>query len=84
MVSDYAPSRLILCAGAGAYAAAKVYETEGVYLDPAEQNAEGVAANIDAITDPSGQHPYVQGFQQTFKFVGKAADHFGVDLKGGL
>jgi NAD(P)-dependent dehydrogenase (short-subunit alcohol dehydrogenase family) len=84
LVSDDAPSRLILCAGAGAYAAAKVYETEGVYLDPAEQNAEGVAANIDAITDPSGQHPYVQGFQQTFKFVGKAADHFGVDLKGGL
>jgi NAD(P)-dependent dehydrogenase (short-subunit alcohol dehydrogenase family) len=84
LVSEDAPSRLVLCAGAGAYAAAKVYETEGLYLTPDQQTAEGVAANIDAITDPAGQHPYVQGFQQTYKFVGKAADHFGVDLKGGL
>jgi NAD(P)-dependent dehydrogenase (short-subunit alcohol dehydrogenase family) len=84
LVGDDAPSRLVLCAGAGAYAAAKVYETEGVYLRLDEQTAEGVAANIDAITDATGQHPYQQGFQQTVKFVGKAAEHFGVDLQGGL
>lgn len=84
LVSDDAPSRLVLCAGAGAYAAAKTYETEGVYLHPDLQTAEGVAANIDAITNADGQHPYTQGFQQTMKFVGKAASHFGVDLKGGL
>src|SRR6056297_1858120 len=45
LVSEDAPSRLVLCAGAGAYAAAKVYETEGLYLQPGEQTAEGVAAN---------------------------------------
>ena len=84
LVSEDAPSRLVLCAGAGAYAAAKVYETEGLYLQPGEQTAEGVAANIDAIIDATGQHPYQQGFQQTVKFVGKAAEHFGVDLQGGL
>ena len=84
LVSDDAPSRLVLCAWAGAYAAAKIYETEGLYLELGQQTAEGVAANIEAITDEAGQHPYVQGFQQTFKFVEKAADHLGVDLKGGL
>ena len=84
LVSEGAPSRLVLCAGAGAYAATKVYETEGAYLMPDEQTAEGVATHIASITDPEGQQPFVQGFQQTSKFVGKAADHFGVDLKGGL
>jgi NAD(P)-dependent dehydrogenase (short-subunit alcohol dehydrogenase family) len=84
LVSEGAPSRLVLCAGAGAYAATKVYETEGLYLLPEQQTAEGVAANIDAITDATDQQPFVQGFQQTSKFVGKAANHFGVDLKGGL
>lgn len=84
LVSDDAPSRLVLCAGAGGYAATRVYETEGIYLPPDQQTAEGVAANIDTITDTTGQHAYEQGYQQTHKFVGKAANHFGVDLKGGL
>lgn len=84
LVSEGAPSRMVLCAGAGAYAATKVYETEGTYLLPDQQTAEGVAAHIAAITDPDGQQPLEQGFQQTSKFVGKAANHFGVDLKGGL
>jgi NAD(P)-dependent dehydrogenase (short-subunit alcohol dehydrogenase family) len=84
LVSEGAPSRLILCAGAGAYAATKVYETEGAYLRPEQQTADGVAAHIGAITDPDGQQSFERGFQQTSKFVGKAAEHFGVDLKGGL
>ena len=84
LVSEDAPNRLVLCAGAGAYAATRVYETEGMYLPPDQQTAEGVAAHIDAITDATGQQIFVQGFQQTTKFVGKAAKHFGVDLKGGL
>lgn len=84
LVSEAAPSRMILCAGAGAYAATKVYETEGAYLLPDLQTAEGVAEHIEQIADPAGQEPFVQGFQQTSKFVSKAAEHFGVDLKGGL
>ncbi len=84
LVSDSAPSRLVLCAGAGAYAATRIYETEGTYLLPEDQTAEGVAAHIAEITNTTGQQPYEQGFQQTSKFVGKAAAHFGVDLKAGL
>lgn len=80
LVSEDAPSRLVLCAGAGGYAATRVYETPGVYLPPEQQTPEGVAANIDAITAADGQELYEQGGQQTMKFLGKAAGHFGVKL----
>lgn len=80
LVSEDAPSRLVLCAGAGGYAATRVYETPGVYLPPEQQTPEGVAANINAITAADGQELYEQGGQQTMKFLGKAAGHFGVKL----
>lgn len=80
LVSEDAPSRLVLCAGAGGYAATRVYETEGIYLPPDQQTPEHVAANIDAIIDPAGQQMFEQGGQQTMKFLGKAAAHFGVKL----
>ncbi len=80
LVSEDAPSRLVLCAGAGGYAATRIYETPGVYLPPEEQTPEGVAANLDAIIAADGQELYEQGGQQTMKFLGKAAGHFGVKL----
>lgn len=80
LVSEDAPSRLVLCAGAGGYAATRVYETDGIYLPPEEQTPEGVAQNIDAIIAAGGQQLYEQGGQQTMKFLGKAAAHFGVKL----
>lgn len=80
LVSNDAPSRLVLCAGAGGYAATRVYETDGIYLSPEQQTPEHVAANIDAIIDPAGQQMFEQGGQQTMKFLGKAAAHFGVKL----
>lgn len=72
LVSQPAPSRLILCAGAGGYAATRIYETEGIYLPPAEQTPENVAANIDRIIDPQGQNMSIQGADQSIKFVEKA------------
>ncbi len=80
LVGEDAPSRLVLCAGAGGYAATRIYETEGVYLKPDEQTPENVAANIDAIVDPQGQHLYDQGGGQTLKFLAKAAEALGVPL----
>jgi len=80
LVADDAPNRLILCAGAGGYAAAKVYETPGIYLEPDKQTAENVMANLDRITDASGQEEYREGGQQTMKFLQAAAKHFGVPL----
>ena len=35
LCAEDSPNRLILCAGAGAYASAHLYETDGIYLPPA-------------------------------------------------
>ena len=80
LVAEDAPNRLILCAGAGGYAAAKVYETPGLYLEPEKQTAENVMANLDRITDATGQEEYREGGQQTMKFLTAAAKHHGVKL----
>ncbi|PWE18816.1 3-oxoacyl-ACP reductase [Marinicauda salina] len=80
LVSEDAPARAILCAGAGGYAATKIYETPGIYLPPEEQTPENVAKNFDRITAAEGQQEFEQGGQQTFKFVEYAAKHLGVKL----
>jgi NAD(P)-dependent dehydrogenase (short-subunit alcohol dehydrogenase family) len=80
LVSEDAPERTILCAGAGGFAATRIYETPGVYLPPEEQTPEGVAANFDRILDPEGQDMLTDGSGQTIKFVSAAAKHFGVSL----
>jgi len=71
-----APNRTILCAGAGGYASTRIYETEGIYLPPQEQTPENVRANMSAISDSSGQKMITNGFDQTDKFVRKAAKYF--------
>jgi NAD(P)-dependent dehydrogenase (short-subunit alcohol dehydrogenase family) len=73
LVSDEAPSRLILCAGAGGYAASRIYETEGVYLPVEEQTPEMVAQNMDRILDRDTEQVLNNAFAQTEKFVSKAA-----------
>ena len=45
LVSEEAPNRTILCAGAGAYAVAKIVETDGAWRPPGEQTPEGLAAH---------------------------------------
>jgi NAD(P)-dependent dehydrogenase (short-subunit alcohol dehydrogenase family) len=80
LAGEDAPSRTILCAGAGGYAATRIYETDGIFLAPADQTPEQVAKNLDRITDPKGQEPYEQGGQQTMKFLTKAAAQAGIKL----
>ena len=80
LCADEAPNRLILCAGAGGYASAHLYETDGIYLPPAEQTPENVLAQLDAINAREGEQELTAGFNQTFKFVGKAAKALGVKI----
>lgn len=72
LVCDEAPNRLILCAGAGGYAATQIYETQGIHLTPSEQTAENVMAGMEAIMDISGQQVFTSGSEQTTKFVTRA------------
>lgn len=67
-----APSRMILCAGAGGYASSRIFETEGVYLPKEEQTPEGVIANWQAINDTSRQGTIEAGMKQSEKFLLKA------------
>lgn len=72
LVSTDAPSRLILCAGAGGYAATCIYETDGIYLPPEQQTPEHIARRIDDILDTSQQRMSEQGVEQSIKFINKA------------
>jgi NAD(P)-dependent dehydrogenase (short-subunit alcohol dehydrogenase family) len=67
-----APSRFILCAGAGGYSSTRLFETEGTYLAPSEQTPEGVLAHFDEISDISKQCEYQSGSGQGEKFLKKA------------
>ena len=53
LVSDDAPTRAILCTGAGTYASAHVTLTHGVHIGAGADAAERVAASFAAIDDRS-------------------------------
>ncbi len=74
LCSDEAPTGAILTAGAGAFAMARIVETEGVYLKGSALSAEGVRDHFGAIADESGQKAYVAGGEQTQKFFRKMAE----------
>jgi NAD(P)-dependent dehydrogenase (short-subunit alcohol dehydrogenase family) len=72
LVSQEAPSGIVLAAGAGGFASARIYETEGIWLPPGERTPENIAARIDEIRDPEGQQEFTGGTGQTMKFLSKA------------
>lgn len=80
LVSDEAPSRVILDATAGGFARTLIHETEGVCFAPDECTPENVASHFAQISDPKGQHLYEGGGEQVIKFVGKAAQAAGVKV----
>lgn len=80
LVSDEAPSRVILDATAGGFSRTYIMETEGICLEAANCTPEQVAANWDAISDQAGQHHYETSGPQVMKFVGKAAAVAGISL----
>ena len=81
LVSENAPTRTILAAGAGSFAVAKIVESDGMWLPEAEQTPEGLEAHWEAIAN-GGETPLQAGFEQTFKMVGKAAQGKGITLEG--
>ena len=71
LASEDAPSGVILTAGAGAFAVARIVETEGVYLGEGGLSVEEVRDNWAKIEDPTGQQAYAQGGEQSAKFFRK-------------
>ncbi|BFT32172.1 SDR family NAD(P)-dependent oxidoreductase [Alteromonas sp. D210916BOD_24] len=75
LASEHSPSKFILAAGAGGYASAGIFETQGIYLPPEQQTPENVARNLTTILDTSNQQQFKEGNDQTVKFVGKAVEY---------
>ena len=80
LVSEDAPSRVILGAGAGSFAQTRVYETQGITLQDADNTPEAVAAQFDQISDPSDQSELTDAFSQTKKYALNAAQARGLKL----
>ena len=67
-----APTRTILCAGAGGYAVAGMYETDGIFMSKDEQNPDAIVAQWDKLSDIKDHQPLESGGKQTEKFLMKA------------
>jgi len=64
LVGDDAPTRAILCAGAGHFARSNVTLTQGVHVGGGADAAERVVDSWDAIGDRSGELVPGYGFMQ--------------------
>jgi NAD(P)-dependent dehydrogenase (short-subunit alcohol dehydrogenase family) len=69
LTSDEAPSRMILGAGAGAYAVVHVVESEGVYLPPEERTPENLAVRLAEMSELSRAKALTSAYEQTRKYV---------------
>lgn len=80
LLSENAPTRTIMGAGAGSFAVIKVVETEGINLPEAEWTPDAVAENFERIADMSKARDLGGAFFQTFKYLEQAAKAAGIKL----
>ena len=73
LVSDDAPTRTILCAGAGSFERAHVTLTHGIHVGGGADAAERIAASLDAIADREGEAVPESGAAQGALEVAKAS-----------
>jgi hypothetical protein len=73
LVAADAPTRAILCAGAGAFERAHITLTEGIFVGLPSDAAERVAADFAALSDRAGETVPESGNAQGTLEVGKAS-----------
>lgn len=76
LCDENSPNGKILCAGAGGYSSASIFETDGIFLPPDEQNPDAVADQWDSIFDTTNQSQLESGASQSQKFILKAMQYF--------
>jgi NAD(P)-dependent dehydrogenase (short-subunit alcohol dehydrogenase family) len=64
LVCDEAPTRTILCAGGGNFAAANITMTQGCYIGGGPEAGAQVVARLDEVTDRTGEIVPGYGFMQ--------------------
>jgi len=72
LCDESAPTRTILCAGAGGYATANMYETDGIFLPKENQNPDVIVSKWGELSDTADHKALESGGKQTEKFVMKA------------
>jgi hypothetical protein len=75
-----APSRKILLGGAGNFAVAKLFATEGVSFAPEDLTAEAIADEWENIDNPQKQAEYKAGGELFKAFASRAASRKGIKL----
>ncbi|MDP2032198.1 MAG: SDR family NAD(P)-dependent oxidoreductase [Polaromonas sp.] len=75
LAAQDAPTRAILCAGAGSFEAANITLTRGVWLGSGEQVPEALAARLDEVRERSGEMVPQSGAAQGSHEVGQAMAH---------
>lgn len=81
MVSDDAPTKTILGAGAGVFAVSQMVESRGVYLPDDVRTPEVVAERWAEIADLTDAQPLESAFEQTSKYAALAARELGLHLE---
>ena len=77
LVADDAPTRMILCAGAGSFERAHITLTPGVFIGLPSDAAEQVAAQFDAISERDNETVPQSGAAQGTSEIAKASKALG-------
>ncbi len=77
LVSENAPSGVILDAGAGCFARTHIIETRGIYLPEAARTPEVIAERFEALSDLAGADTPPTAIAQTMKFTRRALAETG-------
>ncbi len=72
LVSDDAPTKMVLCAGAGGVEAAHITLTRGVFVGTGNDAPEAILAGLEAIGDRADEMLPASGFDQTHFELAKA------------
>jgi NAD(P)-dependent dehydrogenase (short-subunit alcohol dehydrogenase family) len=72
LAAQDAPTRAILCAGAGSFEAAHITLTDGAYIGIASDSPEQLAARLSEVTDRTGEQVPMSGSAQGTIEIGKA------------
>jgi NAD(P)-dependent dehydrogenase (short-subunit alcohol dehydrogenase family) len=78
LVSEQAPTKTILAAGAGVFAVAQMQESAGLYLPDGARSAEDVAAQWASISDMSAPVVTASAFDQTKRYAEMVLADLGV------
>ncbi|WP_441277089.1 SDR family NAD(P)-dependent oxidoreductase [Tardiphaga sp. 172_B4_N1_3] len=78
LLSENAPTKTIMGAGAGSFAVIKILESEGVNFAEADWSPDTIAAHFADISDMSKAKALEGAFHQTQKYVEQAAIRLGV------